>query len=162
MVLYKNHDINKEIISEQYSLFLDDIRTPLDVKGAWHREKWEQGFPSLYNWVVVRDYNEFVKCITQYKCPIRVSFDHDLAWDHYPKEDLSLLKNKSINYNAFKEKTGYHCAQWLVEYCLDQNIELPDFYVHSMNPVGRNNIISLLTSFLKVHKVKNNVNSHLI
>ena len=39
------------------------------------------------------------------------------------------------------------CAKWLIEYCLDNNKNLPEYYVHSANPVGAKNIKSLLDSF---------------
>jgi hypothetical protein len=45
------------------------------------------------------------------------------------------------------EKTGMDCAKWLVDYCIDNKKELPDYVVHSMNPAGRENIKSLLDQF---------------
>ena len=46
-----------------------------------------------------------------------------------------------------KEKTGYECAIWLVDYCMDNNLKLPNYYCHSMNPVGKDKIVGLLQSF---------------
>jgi len=125
-------------------LFLDDIRKPFDVKQAWHKGAWEE-FPSLFSWTIVRSYDQFVQFILQNGLPSVISFDHDLSWEHYPKSELSLTA--PINYAAFKEKTGLDCAKWLIEYCLVNQFELPDFYVHSFNPVGRANIINLLSRF---------------
>ena len=51
---------------------------------------------------------------------------------------------------TFKEKTGYHCAQFLVEECLRQKVALPDYAVHTMNPIGRENIISVMESGRKI------------
>jgi hypothetical protein len=51
------------------------------------------------------------------------------------------------HYSEFKEKTGMDCAKWLVDYCMDNKKELPDFVVHSMNPAGAENIKQLLTQF---------------
>lgn len=49
------------------------------------------------------------------------------------------------------EKTGYHCAKWLIDYCLDNNEELPKrVIVHSMNPYGSRNIKSLFDTYYKV------------
>ena len=52
-----------------------------------------------------------------------------------------------INYVDMTEKSGYHCAVWLTNYCVEKNLPLPDFQVHSMNPAGKQNIIQLLNRF---------------
>lgn len=51
------------------------------------------------------------------------------------------------NYDLFDEKTGYHCAKWLVEYCMDNNAPLPKWNIHSANPVGKENIKMLLENY---------------
>ena len=51
------------------------------------------------------------------------------------------------------EKTGFHCAKWLVDYCLDNDLRLPPFQVHSANPVGRQNIQSYLDNAKKYLKI---------
>ena len=52
------------------------------------------------------------------------------------------------HYKEFKEKTGFTAAKWLVDYCIDNNKEVPKFNVHSANPVGANNIRSFLNNFI--------------
>ena len=42
------------------------------------------------------------------------------------------------------EKTGFDCAKWLVDWCLENSLKLPDFVVHSANPIGKQNIQSYL------------------
>ncbi|WP_394803781.1 hypothetical protein [Chryseobacterium oryzae] len=37
----------------------------------------------------------------------------------------------------------------MVEYCLEKQLNLPGFFVHSQNPVGKLNIESLLKNFQK-------------
>jgi hypothetical protein len=49
----------------------------------------------------------------------------------------------------FEEKTGYDCAKWLVDYCIDNQANLPDYLVHSANPIGKKNIESYLENFKK-------------
>jgi hypothetical protein len=71
--------------------------------------------------------------------PEIISFDHDLSDRHYIDP----------YFQEYVEKTGYDCAKWLVEHCMDNNLDLPKFYCHSMNPVGKNNIESLLNNFKK-------------
>lgn len=116
-----------------YKLFLDDERIPANV--TWVPEV----FSSPFDWVVVRSFNEFVKQIEENGLPSVISFDHDLAIEHYNEGLAGLPPRKD-----YKEKTGYDCAKWLVEYCMDNKKKIPEFYVHSMNPVGRENIKCLL------------------
>ena len=120
-----------------YNLFLDDVRMPRDVK-------WIE-LP-LVNWTIVRSYPEFVAMIEfMGELPSIISFDHDLGAEHYPTGEQT--GNEKLPYESYKEKTGYHCALWLCEYCLKKNLPLPDYLVHSLNIAGRANIESLLQSF---------------
>jgi hypothetical protein len=112
-------------------LFLDDIRYPIE---AYHYTK--QDIFLRNDWHIVRNFEQFVNRILKKGLPEMISFDHDLADEHYVK-----AANESV------EKTGYDCAKWLVEYCMENYLELPKFYCHSMNPVGKKNIESLLTNF---------------
>ncbi|SEH40738.1 cyclic-phosphate processing receiver domain-containing protein [Chryseobacterium culicis] len=113
-------------------LFLDDIRYPIE---AYHYTKQDMFLRS--DWHIVRNYEQFVNRILEKGLPEMISFDHDLADEHYLEEDS----------HEFVEKTAYECAKWLVEYCMDHHLDLPKFYCHSMNPVGKENILSLLENF---------------
>ena len=118
-----------------YKLFLDDERLPKSV--TWVEMP-------LGPWIIARNYDQFVKYIMQHGLPSFVSFDHDLGLEHYivgaPK------------YNEYKEKTGHDCAKWLVEYCMNNNLEFPEYQVHSMNPIGSTNIRSYIESYKKSRK----------
>lgn len=107
-------------------LFLDDIRNPAEAY-AFVRTKNIQ--PDIYKqeWIIVRDYQQFVDWISQNGLPEIISFDHDLG--------------------DTDERTGFDCAKWLVNYCLDHNHSLPKWIIHSANPVGYDNINGLLSHF---------------
>lgn len=109
-----------------HHLFLDDERNISDV--TW------LVLPDCApeEWMVVRNYDQFVQHITAHGLPAFVSFDHDLGQDPA---------------NPHEEKTGHDCAKWLVNYCLDNNLACPDFVVHSKNPEGAKNIAGLLNGF---------------
>jgi len=81
-----------------------------------------EGFDRVYN------YEEFVEYLERKGLPDFISFDHDLG------EDLS----------------GYDCAKYLVDYCLAHQFPLPNYQVHSQNPVGKENIERLLENFRRV------------
>lgn len=103
------------------TMYLDDLRNPIE----------EFDF-------LVRNYDEAITTIKEHGVPNFISFDHDLGVD---SEDNLL-------------KSGYDLAKWLVDSDLDNDYKLPDnfsFKVHSQNPVGKQNIISLLEGYLK-HK----------
>ena len=60
-----------------------------------------------------------------------------------------LLHRWSIDDYMQPDKTGYDCAKWLVDYCLDNDILMPHFTVHSANPEGAANILHLLNNLQK-------------
>jgi len=115
-------------------LFLDDIRNPKEVYQYTKQEVFQRE-----DWHIVRNYQEFVDRILEKGLPEMISFDHDLADEHYPEP----------NSQEYIEKTGYDYAKWLVEYCMDHYLDLPEFCCHSMNPVGKQNIEGLLNNFKK-------------
>jgi hypothetical protein len=129
-------------------LFLDDVRNPSQCLSYCY--KW-YGLDNLRykkeDWEIVRNYDQFVAWITENGLPDLVSFDHDLAEAHYHESMYKGGKVYMKYLETVSEKTGAHCAQWLIDYCIDNKKLLPEFMVHSMNPVGRENIISLLTNF---------------
>ena len=84
-----------------------------------------EGFERVYS------YEEFVAYLQWYGLPDFISFDHDLG------EGLS----------------GYDCAKYLVDYCLDHQLPLPAFAVHSQNPVGKENIERLLRNFKTITEI---------
>lgn len=123
----------------RYNLFLDDVRSPAQAM------RYMEGFAHIYRdneWEIARNYDEFVKLIDEHGLPQIVSFDHDLAEIHYDPRTWK----EGFKYD---EKTGYDCAKYLVEYCLQGNYKLPEWYVHSMNPVGKQNIAQLLENYEK-------------
>lgn len=118
--------------SLRYNLFLDDERMPSDV--VWCAI-------GLGPWVIVRSYEEFRDYIKKNGIPHRVSFDHDLCDAHY-----QACFAGSHDYGP--EKTGYDAAKWLVFHC-GERCPFPDYTVHSMNPIGRENITSFIENARK-------------
>ena len=74
--------------------------------------------------VVCKNYDEFVNAVTN-EYPDWVCYDNDLG----------------------EEKTGYDCAKWLVNYCIEKGLDVPDWSIQSSNPVGAENIDKLLKRF---------------
>lgn len=115
-------------------LFLDDLRSPLDCASMLKGKIMNTNIYFEDNWQIVRSYNEFVTWIETRGLPDFISFDHDLG---LPEDSNS------------EEQNGMSCAKWLVNYCLDYDLKIPDFVVHSSNPAGAKNIEGLFDSFRK-------------
>lgn len=126
-------------------LFLDDIRSPKDAIGLvpsnMNTFYWEN------DWDVVRSHDEFVAFVEKNGVPNFVSFDHDLADEHY----VEFMNLRDRNFEGYEpmEKTGYESAKWLVERCVELGVELPAYQVHSANQVGKQNIESYLENAKK-------------
>jgi hypothetical protein len=112
-------------------LFLDDIRNPTDCL-LYMDSKIQDIDIYRKEWQVVRSFDEFVAWIETNGLPDFISFDHDLG---LPEDSNT------------EEQNGMTCAKWLVNYCLDNDLKLPDFVVHSSNPAGAKNIEELLKGF---------------
>lgn len=121
------------------ALYLDDLRTPTET------------LPGYEPWVVVRSYYQFVDWIIINGMPDFISFDHDLTDEHIQDFVNQRLKQgyQFPDYDNYKEKTGLECAKWLVEYCKNRKIPICDCSIHSHNPVGANNIHSLINGYKK-------------
>jgi hypothetical protein len=132
-------------------LWLDDYRDP---KTSSFLPKYVPDHESydIIKWV--KSFDEFTEWIIENGIPnnnslLKISFDHDLADEHYAPQDRYVDYNKWAEEQDFQEKTGMDCAKWLVDYCLDNNKQLPSWVSHSANPSGVENINGLLISFMK-------------
>ncbi len=115
-----------------YKLYLDDERTPPDPE----------------SWVIARSYDEFVAIIEKNGAPSYISFDHDLADEHYQEYFKARTEGRNIDYTNLKEKTGMECAKWLIQ----KDIVVEKFAVHSANITGAENIRSLLNNWIQFKK----------
>lgn len=93
---------------------------------------------------VVRSFEEFRDLIknTDVSKIREISFDHDLGDE------------------SDTEKTGYDAAKWLIEYLIDNNLEmssLRQLRVHSANPVGSENIRNYFLSAQDANIIPDNV-----
>lgn len=122
---------------KKVNVFLDDLRVPEmshnDKKGLGNN------YSSTDAWLIIRDYFEFVKYVNKNFDNIQlISFDHDLA--------------------CFKDNiefTGKDAVNFLVDYCIDNDKEFPNWYVHTDNNSGRDNIIGLILNYISKVENKN-------
>jgi len=106
----------------KYSLYLDDIRSP------------ELKAPIGDEWVICRNYKDFIATLITYGMPSYISFDHDLGED---------------------EPDGYTIAKRLCQAA--QSLGFPEgfeFNVHSANPIGAANIIAYMNNYIKFCNTK--------
>jgi hypothetical protein len=114
-----------------YHLFLDDERIP--AQATWANYESHPIFKDA-NWIVARTFQQFKDTITQYGMPVGISFDHDIQ-----------------DFHDGVEYTGSTCARWLSNYCLDNQLPLPAYILHSQNGEGVKNMLSILAGHLKIH-----------
>lgn len=132
-------------------LWLDDIRNPKD--SIWNGWLLKSGvFPSIFEITWVKSYDEFVTWIEKNGLPDLICFDHDLGEDIARERVSKGMSKRQARKKKRETMSGYECAKWLVDYCLDNELDLPKWKIQSANPVGKENINGLLTGFLKFRK----------
>ena len=129
-------------------IYLDDVRTPVDN-----------------DWIVVRNYDEFVKKILNFGLSNigLISLDHDLGETAIKEYHKNTSPNYELNYGNILEKTGLDCVKWLINHFYDTNpkrvnmsrfdkkkypIKFPEVVVHSANPIGSANMMGYMNNFL--------------
>jgi hypothetical protein len=111
-------------------IWLDDFRNPF-------KNNWLVFTPcNDYSEVIwLKTYVDFVDYIQTKGLPYAICFDHDLQ-----------------DYIDGVEKTGFDCAKYLVDYCIDNDKDLPLYNIQSSNPSGKDNINGLLQNYNKFRK----------
>ena len=113
-------------------LWLDDIKNPFVEGMDWWftiqylKEEYLEIDDEECEVHWAKTQSEFENYIKENGLPDLISFDNDLG---------------------IGNGEGYDCAKWLVEYCLDNNVQCPKWFVHSSNPVAKENIEKLLNNF---------------
>jgi len=110
------------------AVFLDDERNPPDV--TW------MSYPPVDEWIIVRNYNEFVDLVDVLNIDEVefFSFDHDIM-DFAPDGT---------------ERTGLSCMRYLADVILEHKLQIPDIFFHTQNPCGKANMESVLYSLYRV------------
>lgn len=109
-------------MNKRVVIFLDDFRKPNKYVNC-----------NINNVYQAYNYDEFInllnKLYNKYKRIDEIWFDHDLG--------------------SADDGNGLDCAKYLVDFCIDNNIKLPEYHIQSANSVGKANIDSYLKSYLK-------------
>lgn len=120
-------------------IFLDDVRTPQQVYGE-------------NSWTTVRNYDEFIKLVDscfENNIPINmVSFDHDLAQEHYKDLFDSYKEMRDLNYEGYEEKTGLDALKYFLNKIGRTFNKEYVIRIHSMNPVGKENMYRYIDDFM--------------
>jgi hypothetical protein len=120
-------------INNKLRLYLDDVRTPV-----------------AEDWIVVKNYNEFVAQIKLHGLGNFevISLDHDLGDSAMIEYYTNVKNNYNLDYENILEKTGYDAAKFLVAESMNEKIPLPQIYVHSANPIGSANMMGYINNYL--------------
>jgi hypothetical protein len=122
-------------------IYLDDVRTPVDME----------------NWVVVRNYEQFVDKINEIGLENieLISLDHDLGDTAMAEWHKNVYHNYELNYDNITEKTGMDCTKWLVEKWMD-GAPVVDVVVHSANAIGSANMMGYINNYRHIHRLPQN------
>ena len=125
---------------EKYRIYLDDVRTPI------------QG-----DWVVVRNYDEFVKKVEEIGLDNieLISLDHDLGDSAMNEWHKNVYYNYELNYDNITEKTGMDCTKWLVEQWLDGKTVV-EVVIHSANAIGSANMMGYINNYRHINRLPQN------
>lgn len=121
-------------------IYLDDVRTPM-----------------IEDWVVVRNYDEFVNKVNEIglKNISIISLDHDLGDTAMKEWHNNVYHNFTLNYDNITEKTGMDCAKWLVEKWMNGDTVV-DVYTHSANAIGASNIMGYINNYRHINRLPQN------
>lgn len=132
-----------------YNLFLDDIRIPWKSMEYMHPDM--QDLYCTLEWIVVKDYYQFIQTVEEKGLPKLVSFDHDLADEH-----LNIAGAGYTSWDEYykaeeeqREMTGYDCVKWLCNYCQENSKRFPEYILHTMNDVGLHNMKTYIENYKK-------------
>jgi hypothetical protein len=118
-------------------IYLDDLRTPISN-----------------DWIVVRNYDEFVAKITEVGLENieLISLDHDLGDSAMKEWHTNVYHNYTLDYNNITEKTGMDCTKWLVEQWMNG---APDcsVRVHSANAIGSANMMGYINNYKHINRL---------
>jgi hypothetical protein len=120
-----------------YYIYLDDVRTPIES-----------------DWIVVRNYDEFVTKVTEIGLDniALISLDHDLGDSAMREWHTNVYVNYTLDYNNITEKTGMDCTKWLVEQWLNGGKVVP-VKIHSANAIGSANMMGYINNYLHIHRL---------
>jgi hypothetical protein len=118
-------------------IYLDDLRTPIDQE-----------------WIVVRNYDEFVDTINKVGLENieLISLDHDLGDSAMKEWHTNVYHNYTLNYDNITEKTGMDCTKWLVDQWIDGN-PVVTVKVHSANAVGSANMMGYINNYKHINRL---------
>lgn len=121
----------------KHSIYLDDVRTPIDPE-----------------WIVVRNYEEFVDKIEELGLENidLISLDHDLGDTAIREWQTNVAKNYTLNYENITEKTGMDCTKWLIEQWMNGK-PVCKVMVHSANAIGSANMMGFLNNYRHIYRL---------
>lgn len=127
-------------------LWLDDMRDPL--KTDWLLQYAPEFDDVRDNVVWVKNYDEFVDWIDKNGLPYKIAFDHDLGDDVARLRVSNGMSKRQARIKKRDTLSGMDCAKFTMNYCLDNDLPVPEVVSQSANPVGRENILELLSNLV--------------
>jgi len=132
-------------------LWLDDLRDPFTLNWLYDYAinyiDYEDNLEIKIVWV--KSFDEFKTWIETHGLPTTIGFDHDLGEDIAKEMVAQGTSKKKARLIKKEAPSGYDAAKWLVEYCMDNNRSIPEYFIQSANPVGKVHIETYLENAKK-------------
>lgn len=129
-------------------LWLDDIRDPNDqIWIDWLTQAGVNVGEVQIIWV--KSYDQFTGWITKNGLPAVICFDHDLGEDVAKGRVSKGMSKRQARILKRETQSGFDCTKWLIEFCLNNKVNPPEYRIQSANPVGAENIKGLIENFKK-------------
>lgn len=128
-------------------LWLDDLRNPFE--GEWLEKFAPEYLSGDCEIVWVKDYHAFTDWIKKNGLPTKIAFDHDLGEDVAKGKVAKGMSKRQARKEKRLTPTGLDAVEWVVDYCIDKGLEFPKWVIQSANPVGVENMRSLILNFIK-------------
>ena len=125
-----------------FMIWLDDVR-------GHDSKKFKDFYNQVYNRygtadmsiqiLDAKDYAQFIDRI-------------DYANEHNTLENTIISFDHDLGCGASGNilESGADCLKYLINFCLDNNLRLPECLIHTSNPVGKLNMESLINSYYKI------------
>jgi hypothetical protein len=134
----------------KYYIYLDDVRTPIPNPSTHE---------GTVEWIVVRNYDEFVNKITELGLEniALISLDHDLGDTAMMEWRTNVCRNFTLDYDNITEKTGMDCVKWLVEQWMD-GAPVCKVMIHSANAIGSANMMGYINNYRHINRLPQDCN----
>lgn len=97
-------------------------------------------------WIQCKNILDFTKVIVENQIeskimPELISYEFGFGFD---------IVDKTVNPRA---ETGVDAIQWLIKFCIERRVQLPDWFIHTEDPTQKYNMSTILRNSKEMYKL---------